>query len=107
MVVNYLNVVRIRFTPDEADPPLVVDADAPLALPVALQLLEPIRWRNRQIFKSHGGIQHAEFPDRYLLQIGRKLARPLEAEQPFRLVVRPALDHLRMLTAGDINVQRY
>jgi hypothetical protein len=45
MVVGDLDAVRGTITPDKAQPPLVIDADAVLALPVALQSLKAVPWR--------------------------------------------------------------
>jgi hypothetical protein len=49
VIVHDLHVKRVAVLPTEADAPLVVDADAPLALAVALEGLEPIAWGARRI----------------------------------------------------------
>jgi hypothetical protein len=42
VIVDDLYVMGVPVLPDEAHPPLVVDADAVLALAVLRQLLEPV-----------------------------------------------------------------
>ena len=44
MIVNDFHVVRTVITPLEADPPLLVDSNAVLPLPVTTQGLETIAW---------------------------------------------------------------
>src|SRR3954470_9045439 len=61
VVVNDLDIPG-TLVPAEADPPLVVDPDRPLACPVTLQLLEPIaRWRPK-VVQILGRIEHVELP---------------------------------------------
>src|SRR5947207_11479294 len=48
MVVHDLHAVGVAVLPDEADAPLVVDANAMLPRPVALQRLEPVAGRHAQ-----------------------------------------------------------
>ena len=43
--------MHARSGPAEADPPLVVHADAVLALAVALERFEPVAWRNEQVLE--------------------------------------------------------
>jgi hypothetical protein len=89
VVVHDFDVRRagVAVGPFEADPPLHVDADAVLALPVALQSFERVRWQRLKIRKAGRGIQNVEallrltaetleLPD--ALALG-KLARPLVA----------------------------
>ena len=52
MVIDNFNVVRIAITPDEAQPPLVIDADAVLALPIALQCFQPVAGQGGEIFQA-------------------------------------------------------
>ena len=49
MVVDKLHLVGIAVSPDKAQSPLVVDADAVLALPVAYQRLQSIAGRYPKI----------------------------------------------------------
>jgi hypothetical protein len=47
--------------PFEADPPLIVDPDAPLACSIPAQLLQMVADRDAQISKISGSIQLLQF----------------------------------------------
>ncbi len=50
VIVHNLHGAGSGFGPDKADPPLVIDADAPLSSPIAFQRLQPIsRWRSQKV----------------------------------------------------------
>jgi hypothetical protein len=49
VVINYLNIKRIAIAPNETDAILVVNADAMLALPIALQGFKVIARKDCQI----------------------------------------------------------
>jgi hypothetical protein len=49
VIIDKFNVNGMPVTPPEADPPLLVDPDAVLALSLALQSLELIRASNRRV----------------------------------------------------------
>jgi hypothetical protein len=48
VIVDNFNIMRTIGAPDKTDTPLIVDADAVLALAIALQRLELISWRYAQ-----------------------------------------------------------
>ena len=60
MIVHNLHIFNATFCPTEAHPELVIDANAVLASPVALERLQPITRRNAQIFKSAGDLELAQ-----------------------------------------------
>jgi hypothetical protein len=49
VVIHYFNVVCITIDPAEADPPLIVDANAVLPLTILVQRFQPISWRYPQV----------------------------------------------------------
>jgi len=51
VVVRDFNVVRVAVVPAEADAPLVIDPDAPLARAVAFQRLKPVAGWNTEILQ--------------------------------------------------------
>jgi hypothetical protein len=63
VVVNYFNLGRARVGPFETDPPLVVDANAVLAGPVAFQLLQAVTRRNPKIVEIHGSVEDEKFSE--------------------------------------------
>jgi hypothetical protein len=49
MIVDDLNVMRVATLPAEADPPLPIDPNAILSLPIAVQRFQLIAGRNAQL----------------------------------------------------------
>ena len=66
MVINDFNAGRAGGTlqPFEANPPLVVDADAMLALAVSLQSFQAIAGQRRKIPQDHSSLQTIQFQPR-------------------------------------------
>jgi hypothetical protein len=60
MIVNYLYVSRTDISPDKADSPLIVDANAVLTFAVTFQAFKAVtRWRTQK-HQGLGGIQLSE-----------------------------------------------
>jgi hypothetical protein len=57
MIVRDLDIRRVTVLPFEADPPLPVDPNAVLALPIPLQRLQLIRSWNRQVLEITCSVQ--------------------------------------------------
>lgn len=57
VIVNDLDVVSIAIAPTEAQPPLVIDANAVLTLTVSLQGFEPIPWWAIHVVQDDGAVQ--------------------------------------------------
>jgi hypothetical protein len=55
VVVHNLDIVSIAISPDEAQPPLIVNADAVLSLPIVIQRLQTIAWRFSEIVEPRCG----------------------------------------------------
>ncbi|KRC17442.1 hypothetical protein ASE31_29915 [Acidovorax sp. Root217] len=60
MVIDDLDVLWSFWGPHEADSPLIVDADAVLALAVANQSFKSVARRNPQVEQLSGGVEHAQ-----------------------------------------------
>ncbi len=52
MVVHYLDLLRPAVVPNEADPILVIDPDAVLALPIAAEGFKVIARERAEVFES-------------------------------------------------------
>jgi hypothetical protein len=63
VVVNDFNVFWSSFRPDEAEPELVVDADAVLAMAVSAKRLQAIAWWDLEIVEASGGIKDGELAE--------------------------------------------
>jgi hypothetical protein len=81
VVINDLDLVRIAILPAEADPPLVIHADAVLPCSIAFELLEAIAWRDAKVIEGFGGIDGDEFTEHDATEIGRIPADGLPAEE--------------------------
>ncbi len=96
VVVNDLNIRGSNFSPDEADAPLIIDADTVLPLPIALQCFQVIARRCLQEGQSLCCVE--------LRQLAfRNLAKGFEATGTLALVQREGvlalerLDHARIV----------
>ena len=71
MGVNNLNIFRAVPAPAKTNSPLVVDANAVLAFPIALQRFKPIcRWR-QQVPQFRRVVQHMQLACRDDVDIGK------------------------------------
>ena len=59
MVIHDLNIVGVALSPAEANPPLVVDADADLTAPISAQLLQSVGRRNPEVLQQPRGLNVA------------------------------------------------
>lgn len=80
MIVDDFDIESVALAPSEANPPLVIDADAVLTSAVARELLKSIPWGNSQIRNCTRGIEDREFPVGRTLKIRRKPAHSLPRE---------------------------
>jgi hypothetical protein len=71
VVINDFNLVRVGALPVKANPPLVIDADTPLATAITSQSLKPIAWGHHQRPQVDRRIEHAELPASQSLNIQR------------------------------------
>jgi hypothetical protein len=62
VIVNNFHTKNLATLPAKTDPPLIIDADAVLTLPLALQRLQSIPGRDTKITETHGSMQIQEFP---------------------------------------------
>src|SRR5689334_8050471 len=92
MVVNDLHLAGI-IIPDETDPPLVIDADAPLPGPVVLQRLQAVPGWYQKILKASGLIQIVQLPACRLEYVRREGRGRLALENSFGVPVTQAADH--------------
>ena len=62
VVVDDLDVGRSGVGPGEADPPLLVDADAVLPGSVSAKCLKAVAGRHSEVVEDLGGVQHHQLP---------------------------------------------
>lgn len=93
MVVHDLDVVGVGVDPTEADPPLVVDADAVLSEAFGRELLQTVRWRHPEVGETGGGIEHEQFAKGGSVKIRWEPPDPFASEQTLGVGVTEAPDH--------------
>jgi hypothetical protein len=106
VVVNYFNFGRARTGPFEADPPLIVDADAMLAGPVALQLFQPVTGGNSEVVEIYGGVEDEEFSKGDTGCDGVELSNASTTPDRLGVLVRERPQHCRIVTHLVNNVKR-
>jgi len=107
VVVDQFDVPGAGGAPGEADPPLVVDADAVLACPVAGQLLQPVAWRHPQIVDAFGGIDENQLVVCEPAEFGAEFLDVAAVPDRLGVLVPERPDHPSMITLDVINVKRY
>ena len=97
MIIHNLDVVRVTPAPLETHTPLFIDANAVLPGTVAAQLFQAVGRRDAQIVERDSVIQHPQFAQCDLLNIGWQLAAALQPEYPGGFVVAEGFDHSLIL----------
>lgn len=94
MVIHDLNVIRIAIKPYEANPSLVVDADAVLTGAISLQRFEAVAGKYSQVVQVAGLIEQPQFALRHPLE-PPKLPDPRPLREQCRIPApeRPYHDH--------------
>jgi len=81
----------------EADPPLVIDPDAPLPFAIMPQRLQPVRWREAQVFERRRRVK-LEQPHPRAGQDGRReAARESRGEEALRFRGTEGTNHRRRI----------
>ena len=85
MVIYNLDLVGIAILPHKANPPLIVNPNTVLALPVTMQLLQSIgRWEH-QVLQIFGRMQYCQSAVASFLNIFRKPGGIPALEHPLSL----------------------
>jgi len=90
-------IATLAVAPDEAQPPLVADADAVLAGTVAVQRFEPVRRRYSQVAERHRVVQALEAHLCPPQDVGREAPYGLFLGEWPRSALAVALDHKKEL----------
>jgi hypothetical protein len=94
--------MRMTILPNKTDPPLVVDSNTVLTLPVRAKSLKPVARWNLEVLQRRGSIHLHQFPERNTLYLVRNCLASFAAKELAGLLVPEALDHNE-----DINAVRY
>jgi hypothetical protein len=107
VVINNLGIEGVAALIPETDSPLIVDAQAPETLAIAMQRFQPIARRHTKINDADRGVYRYQPLQRPLLDICRKPARSFASEDPRSLLAGKGADHVSTLTCPVINVKSY
>lgn len=94
----------MAINPHKANPPLGIDADAVLALPVAFEGFELVTRRHPQKINNCGRVDLLQFAHRHGFKIGEP-GDPFTSKQGLRIVALETLDHAWMITGVVITCQ--
>jgi len=93
MIVGNFDLISIASGPFETNPPLIVDPNAMLSLPISLELLKSVSRRVTQILQCVGGVKDQELPHGRSPKLVREPPRPLPSEKQLGVRVAKGLDH--------------
>jgi hypothetical protein len=114
VVVNNFNVIGVPVFPVEADSPLVVNTDTPLAFSFASELLKPVRRRDAEEFQGCCSMELRQFPKANPLNVRRQPGRKRTLKYFLCILGPERLYHAPILTSGvtivkclDVGVASY
>src|SRR4051794_9012561 len=93
VIVRDLDVPCRSLAPFKTYPPLIVDADAVLSTPVAVQSFQPVTGRHPQIVELFGRVQGQELGSCTALNLVWQGLDRITGKQRGRALVGEALDH--------------
>jgi hypothetical protein len=100
VIVDNLDVEGVSAAPHETYAPLVVDANAVLTRPVALECLKPVSRWDTKIVESFGSVEEHKFSESDTLNLTRDSPRPTTLEQEFRVRVAERTNHAEVNSNG-------
>jgi hypothetical protein len=95
VVVNDLDVPRFTVSPNEANPPLIVNPNAVLTLAIPVQRFQAIARRHAEIVELLCRVDRQELCARPPLDLGGQVAHGIPGEDRSSAFVGKALDHAR------------
>jgi hypothetical protein len=96
MIIHDFDIVHIAVFPSEANPPLIVDTNAVLPLPVAFQRFELIAGRLPEVLKGSGAMQIEQLAPRLPFK-GLKADNTTIIKKSGGVATSERLDHMRTI----------
>jgi hypothetical protein len=87
MIIYDLYIVGVAIAPGKADAPAVIGSNAVLSGSIACELLEAIGRGDLQISEGTSIVEHAQFPQRDLLDVRRQPSGALAGEDLLGLTI--------------------
>jgi hypothetical protein len=109
VIVDDLDVERVAVIPVEADPPLIIDPDAMLTLPISREFFQAIPRRHFEVAQRISRVQQEELLQGRSVNILWELSRALAVKDLLSLwvFVFEAPNHGAIITFRVNNVKRY
>ena len=106
MVVHNFYFVRVLALPAEAEPPLVIDADAVSALLCAFQGFQPVARRHPQVRQGTGNMQLGQLAQGHAFNRRRQAVIADALPKAFRFLAGETRDHVGTVSGADMVVKR-
>lgn len=103
MIINDSHIFRVSVHPFETDPPLLIDPNAMLPLPVSRECFQPIGRRHSQVLNRRASVQHLQLAIGCLLNIRRQTLGKFTSENLFRFFAGKTFNHTEL----GYNAYRY
>ncbi len=105
MIINYLHIVSVIFLPIKTNSPLVVNSDAVLSRTIADEFFQTIRRRNAKIVNCFGVVQHSQFSQCNLLNVGWQFPRAREIVDFLGFGIFERFNHAEILGRNVLEVK--
>lgn len=102
VIIDDLHVKRIAILPLKANSPLIVDADAVLALALAFESLQAVGGRDAQVVQRDGVVEHTQFAASDGLDVAGQTTRERARPDSFGVLVREVPYHVATITHNVI-----
>jgi hypothetical protein len=100
MVIGNFNIMSMAVLPKKADPPSVIDPDAPLAFSIAGKFLQPVPRRDSQKGQCRCAVDQGQFAQGHPLYFLRQAGGQLTMKDPSCVFAAKRPDHGKILTSG-------
>lgn len=107
MIVGDLHIVGVTISPAKANPPLIVDPDAVLALSISGELFEAVSRRHSEIAQQVSCVKQEELLQGHPVNTLWEPFRALAIEDSLGLWVIEAPNHRTIIMPRVNNVKRY
>jgi hypothetical protein len=93
VIIHDFNVIGVPFAPRKTNPPLVIDADAMLALSITFQALQSVSGQCQERPQIRRGVKHIQFPKGLPLN-GLEPANGFSMEEALGISASEGPDHI-------------
>jgi len=92
VVIHDFKLIGVPLAPRKTNPPLVIDADAVLTLPIAFEAFQAVSWQRRERPEIRRCVEHVQFPKALALD-GLEPANGFSTEEALGISASEGPDH--------------